>query len=534
MILVEDEMLVRMGLLNSVNWAAYQMEVAADLTNGREAWNYCEREGFPDLIITDIRMPEMDGMELIVRVREQNKNTRIVVLSCLEEFELVRKAMSLGVSNYILKLTMAKDEIGSVLEGVKAELDSRRTALPQGPWIPANLELIKERYVKDFLFYGIYSAEEFEKFAVQCGFRLSPVRMAVCTMEVDRYALLQERFRDEQGHLIKLTLLNILQEIAASFRGEVIYLDETRYLILLSFEDLLSEQGIRQEINACTSSIQEAIRSCYGSSVSFGISSVQSGYRTLRKLYFESLRALDKKIATGPGFCHRLEDPLDFSRALPHMETLRDAASLRQLLTPSKEKEFDDYIERLNAALPGGRKAVLVVLYSFVQWVCATVYGHPEREKSLLLQMTDVLNQCETIPELLEQTHEFVCRIVERSRMTITVKSVISKAIQYMKDHYHEEISLQQVADHVNLSLGYLSHLFKKELDITFVEYLTQYRIERAKELLSQTRMKSYDIAVKVGFSPEYTYFSKVFKKMTGLGPNEYRRKALAEDRGGS
>lgn len=533
-IIVEDEMLVRMGLLNSVDWASYHMEVAADLPDGLEAWEYCLREGCPDLIITDIRMPQMDGMELIENVRRRSKDTRIVVLTCLEEFELVRKAMSLGVSNYMLKLTMTKEEIGSVLEGMKAELDSRRRVQPPGPRVPVNLELIKEKYVKDFLFYGIYSVEEFEKFAAQGGLRFSPVRMAVCTMEVDGYAALKERFHDEQGHLIKMTLLNILQEITTIYRGEAIYLDARRYLLLFSFEDLVSEQAIRQEMQACTNSIQEAIRSCYNSTVSFGISGVQSGYKSLRKLYFESVRALDKKFAVGPGFCHRIEEPADVSSVLPLLEKLRAAAALRQLLSPAKEKEFDRYIERLTEALPGGRKPVLVVLYPLVQWVCAAVYGHPEGEKAMLLQITDALDRCDTLPELLEQTIGFIGRAVERSRSSLPLNMDISKAIQYIKTHYDQDITLQQVADHVHLSLGYLSNLFKRELDITFVEYLTQYRIERAKELLLQTRLKSYDIAVKVGFSPEYTYFSKVFKKLTGLGPNEYRRKALARERGGA
>src|SRR5690606_2230358 len=103
---------------------------------------------------------------------------------------------------------------------------------------------------------------------------------------------------------------------------------------------------------------------------------------------------------------------------------------------------------------------------------------------------------------------------------------------QYIKQNYKENISLQQVAEHVNLSFSYVSNLFKKELQITFIDYLNRYRVERAKELLTGTQMKSYDIANQVGFSPEYTYFSKVFKKVTGLNPNEYRRQWLSGTRG--
>lgn len=538
-IIVEDEILVRMGLRNSVEWSAHQMEVIADLPDGLAALEYCQREGFPDLIITDIRMPRMDGMELIENIRKQNKNTRIVVLTCLEEFELVRRAMALGVSNYILKLTMTEEEIDSVLEGMKLELDSRSqqksSSADSDPQMPINLDLIKEKYTKDFLFYGIYSAEEFQRFAVQSGFRLSPVRMVVCTMEIDRYARLKQRFRDEQGHLIKMTLLNILQEIMNRHqRGEATFLDETHYLLLFSYDDLVSEQAIIQETHTILSAIQEALRMYYDGSVSFGISTVQNGYKSLRKLYFESVRALEKKFFSGPGHKHMLGDPTDLSSVYPMVEKIRDTPFLHELLSPMKQKEFDEFIERLAAAMPEGKKSVRVILQPFVQWTHTHIYGHADEAKGLLLQISETLDQCDTLPEMLEQVVSYLKLLIEQSRSTLKLNTEISKAIQYIKHNYDQNISLQDVAEHVNLSFGYLSNLFKKELDITFVEYLTQYRIERAKELLLQTRLKSYDIAVKVGFSPEYTYFSKVFKKVTGLNPNEYRRKVLSGARDGA
>lgn len=122
--IVEDEMLVRVGLRSSVDWSKYGMEVAADLPDGQAAWDYYLKEK-PDIVITDIRMPRMDGMELIGKIREADKETRIVVLSCLEEFDLARRAMSLGVSHYILKLTMTEAEIGACSRTCAAAWKSR-------------------------------------------------------------------------------------------------------------------------------------------------------------------------------------------------------------------------------------------------------------------------------------------------------------------------------------------------------------------------------------------------------------------------
>lgn len=531
-IIVEDEMLVRIGLRNSVEWSTFNMEVVADLSDGQLAWEYCSREGFPDLIITDIRMPKMDGMTLISNIRKQSTSTRIVVLSCLEEFELVRQAMSLGVSNYILKLTMTEEEITSVLQGMRLELDAYRgSARPQDKdqLLPVNMDLIKEKYTKDFLFYGIYSAEEYEQFAAQSGIRLSPVRMVVCTMEVDRYFELKMKFRDEQGHLIKMTMLNLLQEITTSYkRGEATFLDDTHYLLLFSFDDLVSEQSIMQDIHKILNAIQDVIHTYFNGSVSFGISGVQCGYKSLRKLYFESCRALENKFLSGPGQKHTTRESADLTPVLSRVEWIRQFPPLREILSPMKIKEYENRITAIESAITSGeKKTIRIVLYQFIQWVNTNLYDDHQNEKTLLFNITEILERSDTLPEMLVQVSEHIAKAVEQSRTHLHMSGEISRAIQFMKQYYDQNISLQQVADHVHLSPGYLSHLFKKELQITFIEYLNCYRIERAKELLTRTHLKSYDIAVKVGFSPEYTYFSKVFKKVTGLNPNEYRRLSL-------
>lgn len=529
-IIVEDEMLVRVGLRNSVDWSKFGMEVVADLHDGQAAWDYCQNQGYPDLMITDIRMPRMDGMELISNIRRQDKTIKIVVLTCLEEFGLVRQAMSLGVSHYILKLTMTEEEIEEILGGIAAELQARERGGPpqnEGSLVPGNLDLIKEKVIKDFLFYGIYSVSEFEKFVEQSGIRLTPHRMVACTMEVDHYAGIRRKLRDDQGHLIRLTVLNILHEITNSCqRGETICLNETRYLLLFSFEDIISERSLMQELHAVLGTVQEAMVSCFteSGSVSFGISSVQSGFSSLRKMYAESGRALERKFYAGPGQRHTDFDPLELNLIRTQVEEIRQYAPLRNLLSPMRVREYDEYWDGLLDGVTNAKPAVRILLYQLIQWVSSHLYDDHQNEKTLLLSKTEMLDECGTLPEMLRHVHAYFIEAAEQAQTHLQMSNEITKAIQYIKHNYPRNISLQQVADHVNLSSGYLSNLFKKELQVTFVEYLNLYRIERAKELLAHTTMKSYDIAVQVGFSPEYTYFSKVFKKVTGLNPNEYRK----------
>lgn len=126
-LIVEDELFVRLGIKMSVEWEALDMEVIADVSNGEQAWEVYVREE-PDIILTDLKMPIMDGMELIRRVREKSDRTRIIILSCLEEFALVRESISMDVTDYILKLTMTREDMEKVLDKARTELEALKRA----------------------------------------------------------------------------------------------------------------------------------------------------------------------------------------------------------------------------------------------------------------------------------------------------------------------------------------------------------------------------------------------------------------------
>nr|WP_145402314.1 response regulator [Paenibacillus xylanexedens] len=531
--IVEDEMLVRIGLKNSVEWSKFGLEVTADFPDGLAAWDYYEREK-PDVVITDISMPRMDGMELISNIRKQDKHTRVVVLSCLEEFELARKALALDVSSYILKLTMTEEEIEQVLTGVREELDQQQSQVNvQGRTDSAtpDMELVKEKMFKDFMFYRIFSTDEFARFVTESNLRLSPVRLVVCVMEVDRYFSLKERFRDEHGHLVKMSLLNILSEIMSGYkRGEAVQINDRHYALVLHFADMLSEQAIVQEIRQLLDHIQNTIRHYFNSTVSFGVSSVNGGYDSLPRQYAEAQRALQRKFITGPGQQHQGSDRADRSGVLARVEQIRQHTDIRELLSPLKQKEYDAFLDEIEGGMCEDRKTLEITIYQFVQWINTHVYDH-NNEKTLLLSMTEKLETCDTMPDMLDQIVIYMDSLVELIRKRLQMSDEITRAIEYIKRHYTENISLQMVADYVGLSQGYLSNLFRKELQITYIDYVNRYRIERAKELLAQSQMRSSDVPALVGFSPEYTYFSKVFKKITGLNPNEYRRQTTLRDK---
>ncbi|MFD2117976.1 response regulator [Paenibacillus yanchengensis] len=528
---VEDELLVRLGLINSIDWSKFGMAVVADAADGKAAWELYTKEK-PDVVITDLRMPRMDGITLITKIREKDKTTRVIVLSCLEEFDLARKAMSLGVSDYILKLTMTEEEMEDVLRKTYDELsqntvpeDSRSTTIAA-----VETGLVKEKMLKDFLFYNVYSVDEFTDFVERSGLRLSETRLVLCTIEIDHYQVLCNKFQDEQGHLIKVTLLNILEEIMAIYRrGEAFYLDETHYTAIFSFADITSEQAITQQLYGILGKIREVIGTYFGGSVTFGLSGVQSGYRSLPSLYTESRQALNKKYYVGSGLILTGDTRFSETKLRERIEELKHIPFLGQLFGERHAAEYARRIDRLAEALFAGKETVLILFNQLLQWVASALLYKDEACTQALMDYSRKLNNCETMMEMTDAFTMYLNDIVDIVRKRRLLSKEIAHAIQYIERNYDEDLSLQQVADHVSLSFSYLSNLFKKELQITFVEYLNNFRIERAKELLTGTPLKTYEIAQKVGFSPESTYFSKVFKKTTGLSPNEFRRQRQTE-----
>lgn len=530
--IVEDEMLVRIGLKSSVDWTKFDMRVVADFSDGLAAWEYFERER-PEIVVTDIRMPKMDGMSLIAKIRQVDKTARIVVLSALEEFDMVRKAMTLGVSNYILKITMTEEEIERVLQGISEELHELISGNGQNKSAGdiANLELIKEKMIKDFLFYGIFTPDEFGKFALRSGLRLSPARLVVCVMEVDHYAHLKEKLKDEHGHLVKLTMMNILSEIMTSRKcGEAVVIDEKRYLLLLHHQDLLSERDVRQAVHELLLHVREIVQTCFNVSVSFGVSEIRNGYGSLSGMYGEALRALEAKFFAGPGSLFMADTVIDIETLRRKLAKIRSCEPFRQMLSATEVQAFEHYVDRFAAVLTRDRKHAETMLYQLLQWIHTNLYDGSDADPSRMPDITGMMDGFDTLPEMLDFVLIHLEKLAEETRARLQMSSEVIKAIQYIKLHYKENINLQAVAEHVKLSPGYLSSLFGKELQINFVDYLNRYRVERAKELLIRTQLRSVDIAVQVGFSPEYTYFSKVFKKITGLNPNDYRRRLSEGD----
>ncbi|SDW05646.1 response regulator [Paenibacillus sp. CF384] len=531
-IIVEDEMLVRIGLKNSIDWAKLGMEVIADLSNGQAAWEYYNQVK-PDLILTDIRMPNMDGMELISLIRENDSKTKIIILTAYEEFDLAKKAIRFGVTDYILKFKMSIDEMESVLRKVQSELqlESNRSSADQQDRQLLDRTSLKETAMKDYLSYGRYSDAEFAAITKKLNFRFQPERLLLCVMAIDNFERMEKKFHDNHGNLIRFSILNIVSELLSGYdRGEVIYEKDAKYILVFSFHDVVSEQRIYQQLQDILSHIGNVIKTYLNTSVTFGISTIQTGFSALRQLYQEGAGALEQRfILSGERF-------IRWEMARSHSLSSIVGMKLEKMLGESKPfndrhaKEIEAGTQALVRLDRIGKLDVQIMLIRWIHWPTANLNAPSDDISAMALDYAGQIHHSATLDESIEVFRRYLHDILNYNEKKKYMSKEIAEAIKYIRNHYDEELSLQQIADHVQLNPSYLSRLFKKELQMSYVEYLNYYRIDMAKNLLLNTRLKSYEIAQKTGYWDD-SYFSRTFKKMTGMRPHEFRRQWLADSR---
>ncbi|GGA42925.1 response regulator transcription factor [Paenibacillus physcomitrellae] len=523
--IVEDELLVRVGLKNSIPWHEFEMEVVADVANGREALNVYRAEEL-DLIVTDLKMPVMDGLELISTIREENSEIRILILSCIEEFEYARKAAGLKVSGYILKLTMSLDEMEHVLREVHKELLQRKRAVPEPLNHPLNLKMLKGKLIKDNIFYGFPASGDLETALRQVDPRIESGQTVIALLETSHYSRLLKRFQDERGELIHFTISNILDEIVNKHHaGEAFHDSDNHYLILFTYPADISEGGIYSHIRDVFDNIVRAMHSYLDIPVFMGVSRVYPGWSMLRQMY-EQCSSIVQNRFLSDGFLKFASQWCSEDLELLWKRKMLQSCSLWQGMGSRYAEDLQqEMAKRLGQPL-AGEEAWRQMFIELINWSYAYLEIPKEHAELLELSEAERIRACYTIETCIQEWEKHLKEASKMKDMVRTVSVEVEKAVRFIQQNYGRDITLKEVSDYVRLSPNYLSLLFKKSIGRNLTEYLTEYRIEKAKDLLLNTSLKTYEIAENVGVA-DSAYFSRIFKKYAGVSPLEFRKKKV-------
>lgn len=512
-LIADDEALVRAGIKSLISWEKYGYEIIEEAQNGEEAYQKIVSL-HPDILITDIKMPKMDGITLLRTLKENNISIASIILSCYDEFDLVREAMRYGAKDYLLKLSIDAPSLLAVLNEIKKSLKifnakSSSTAI--------DIQDLKDLFVQKLINKKFHSSTEIKNIIhnLKLNCELKDYRLIQFTLFTynDNSAFDKE---DEQTHIL---VNNILEQICKRQSCcELIYF-QNHYLIIHKNSNLKNLQL----------QISTAMKEYLNATAYFGISSNLSDYTAFPQGIEESQCALECSI-----FYQNLY--------LTYFEEISKEH------VPSFSKEDDDFL--FSALLERNFSISFSICQKLIEQVTTahylkseclfyfneilSVYARVARKTECSIDF--ILENNHNIFELLQAkanysscmelfkkfTKHFISIIEEKK--TSTVRKEILQIENYVKQHYSEEIDLNTISELLNMCPSHISNLFKKETGINFSSYLTKVRMDAAKQLLQNSDTLIYEIAESTGYSNS-GYFGKVFKKFFGITPEEYKRK---------
>jgi two-component system response regulator YesN len=532
--IVEDELLVRMGLKSSILWDKFNMSVTSEAVNGYEAWENFQKDT-PDIVITDLKMPILDGMSLIKKIRDVDKTCRIIILTCVEEFEDARKAILYGVSDYILKLGMTWNDIEAVLSKVQTELDGAVKDKKQTGDNDFRSGAKKDTFLKCLLDADKTCLEELVESIPGLNMKLAPEHIVVCTMFVDTGKANPQTTDSSHKRIMNLSILGILnEEFKRADTGEVFCENERKFIILLNAPlpgtggGTSGAENWMFAVRDTLLHLDRVLKMYINTTAFWGISSVGNGYASLRQLYHEAEIAMEARFFCPNQNMFFYKSGANYNNMpVEAYEQLVLKIRASQKLTEAYEKGFGELKSKIRDYFTKNQvneENVRCLFYKLAGWAVAYVDIAGEAADNAAYQYMNDIFGSSSLDAMIANCIRYFDNIASIKADTRKYSRELSAVLNYIDKHYAEDITLNAAAAKVNISQGYLCSIFKKELGMGFTDYILNARINEAKKLLSSSYLRLYEISGRVGFS-DYSYFSRVFKKLTGMRPQVYRDK---------
>ncbi|MDO5425198.1 MAG: response regulator transcription factor [Eubacteriales bacterium] len=514
-LLVDDEPVILKSMRQVIPWEELGFQIIGTAADGEEALAFAQQRQ-PELVITDVMMPRMNGIELAKKLRNQFPGIEIVILSGYDEFDYAQSAMRAGVVEYLLKPTR-KAELVAALQRIHGRISQKRAFQENMEKLKGEvqkqMQVMKNQFFCD-LTYG--AAGETDLFAALREYR-SPLQgrpYYLCCFDLDQDG--PEKALPEKRALLWLQLNLILS--AKMTEMEYFEYFERGLSLYHIFE---TEDGLEQVL---TEAIQE-LRGLTGVSVSVGISRQYRELGQLAAARRDCEIALEERCNLGENSCIPYEEVRLFEKDMQAFDQeLRNAicVKIRALNQEAAETMVRELYEKMKS-----EKAIYQQFYSQTMRILLELYnlaGEDGTVQKGLEKAFSRLSDYKTADALMELVIEWMRKVIQTAdrKKGSRNQELVAQVTAYVEQNLGREITLQDAADAVHLSKNYLCSIFKKERGETFFQYLTTARMEKAKQLLKETDYKVYTIAEKTGYS-DYAYFAQVFKKSVGVTAAEYR-----------
>ena len=510
--LVDDEIAIRENLRNSFPWEANGFQLVGEASDGEMALPMI-RDLNPDILLTDIRMPFMDGVQLCKEVKRAMPWVGIVILSGFDDFSYAQQAISLGVKEYLLKPITAQ-ELGKALTRVAEQIAEERSAKESVENLRRGSQFLREK-----LLSALFTDEgdRFEDEQLMLQMRQMGVNLAAnCYVVID----IAFPYREEERARARAAL----SDLAEATGGSVFTCGMNHGARALVLGD--NERDAEERAYSFASSVVHLPQMEHCEDLLLSIGETVSDYYDIRRA-MHSARHL-RHVVAGQGTGRRIIGVGEMNDATTVLNSL-ELSPLYERLQYAPEGELDAILAEYTGSLPDSdgidlamgylRIAAVIAARRIVEDAGADPQQALDEELITRALRAEDADGLEPVRELLRSAIE--CR--DRSGHGAGDTPVGRARVYLSKNFANPNLMLQDVAGEVGISQSHFSTVFAQETGITFTQYLTGLRIAKAKELLEATAMRSSEIAFQVGYNDAH-YFSYLFKKHTGMTPSEYRK----------
>lgn len=531
--LVEDEMVIRRGIKNSIDWEKEGYIFCGEASDGELAYPMIIKEK-PDILITDIRMPFMDGLELCKLVKKELPNIKILILSGYDEFDYAKEAIRLGVTEYLLKpISSGKllEALNGVSESIRREKEDKDLVRKYMEEMRENTEHEKQKFFEQMIAGNLSMAD-----ALETGKKYEMnLSAGMYNLLLFRFTLGEENRKSgellEEAEYAIEKLTERLEYVFEFQRG----IEGWAFLLMADNEEQMSER-----VKELSKDLEEIMKNYSTIAYFGGIGQPVARLRELEESFREAERALAARFTMELNRIISVEDirmaqnvdTLDDIEITSFGEIEKTRTMLEKFLNNGAEDEIDEFVDVYINELPEEnlksvlmRQYIIMDAYIVMMSFCEKFEGI---EGEMQAQSEELKNSMKTI-QTLEEIKNYIRMLLKK---IIGVRDTISgrrysDIIEIAKDqirktYMSDEISLNTIAAEVGMSPSYFSSIFSKEMGKTFVEYLTEIRMDRAKELLMCSSMKTSEIGYEVGYKDPH-YFSYIFKKTQNCTPKEFR-----------
>ncbi|RTE08931.1 response regulator transcription factor [Paenibacillus whitsoniae] len=535
MMIVDDEPLVRLAMHRLIDWDAFGIRIVCEAADGSEALAQLRQRSDIDLLLADIQMPRLSGIELLKALGEPDVPRRpvTIMLSAYSDYSYVREAFLLGALDYIVKADMeeahivpviekAVQEVARLHEGTASAQEGSQAASARAPWE-------KEAFLQELLAFD----PQGEAPAID---RTRLAETALVHEKNQVVIVIQPAgsldLAKTQG-FVQQTMQTVLHEL--SILHEIVRLEDGGYALLCVFPHDRSESAIRAKVSSALSLMQTRLLQFVNAAVSAGVSDLGSGCARWSRLVRQAAQLAAMSYYEGTGklmFPELALAPAAGGKAQLWEELKAIRLSLPQALKQPDEGEWLRVFGQLEKRLPGARPeppSALRAFFGDVVWdIGAVLYAKGIRIEDVqpsALSPLQAVKQLDTCADTLNYLRSLLQRVHthlhDGKGNALRFSPPVAAAKKFLDLHFREEVNQTLISDMVGVSESYLSKQFVKEVGSNFIHYLTNLRIEEAKRLLAHGH-RIADVSEEIGyFNPEH--FSRIFKKVTGFSPKVYR-----------